>query len=60
MKKVLKIAGLILGGGILGIVLVLGYLGFIPGLSSLFGSDKARDLGVDYTEQNYQEARAKT
>ena len=31
------------------IVLGLGYLGFIPGVSSIFGADKPRDLGVTYT-----------
>ena len=31
-------------------VLVLGYLGFIPQISSYFGSDKPRDLGVTFTE----------
>ncbi len=28
------------------LVLVLGYLGFVPGVSKIFGSDKPRDLGV--------------
>jgi len=47
MKKVLKIVALVLLGLVVGVVLVLGYLGFVPGLSSLFGSDKPRDLGVE-------------
>lgn len=34
---------------ILGGALVLGYLGFMPGLSSLFGSDRPRNLGVTYS-----------
>ena len=41
------------------VVLVAGYFGFVPGVSSLFGSDKAVDLGVDYTQSDYQSARAK-
>ena len=41
------------------VVLVAGYFGFVPGVSSLFGSDKAADLGVDYTQSDYQSARAK-
>jgi hypothetical protein len=40
-------------------VLVAGYFGFVPGVSSLFGSDKAVDLGVDSTQSDYQSARAK-
>lgn len=28
---------------------ILGYLGFLPGVSALFGSNKPRDLGVKYT-----------
>lgn len=46
MKKVLKIVLLVILGLVAGVVLVLGYLGFVPGLSSVFGSDKPRDLGV--------------
>jgi len=30
--------------------LVLGYLGLVPGLSSIMGATKAKDLGVRYTE----------
>jgi hypothetical protein len=47
MKKALKIIALVLLGLVVGVVLVLGYLGFVPGLSTLFGSDKPRDLGVE-------------
>lgn len=45
---------------ILGGVLYIGYLGFIPGLSSLFGSDKPRDLGVKFTTEDYQKTIEKT
>lgn len=34
---------------ILAPVLILGYLGFVPGLSNLFGSNQPTDLGVTYT-----------
>lgn len=36
------------------IILLLagGYLGFIPGVSSVFGSDKPRDLGVSFTPED--------
>lgn len=40
-------------------VLVLGYLGFIPGLSHIFGSDKARDLGVRTTSESLGSASKK-
>ncbi|PKH44539.1 hypothetical protein CVH13_01850, partial [Dehalococcoides mccartyi] len=35
-------------------VLVMGYLGIMPGVSSLMGSDKPRDLGITATSQDYQ------
>ncbi len=41
-------------------VIVLGYLGFIPGLSSLMGATKARDLGVRYSEADYVSYQTKT
>lgn len=45
---------------ILAPILVLGYFGFIPGVSNLFGSNKPRDLKIRYTEENRLAARAKT
>ncbi len=43
--------------GILAVVIVLvlvaGYFGFVPGISSIFGSDKPRDLGVTATSSDY-------
>lgn len=41
---------------------VLGYFGFVPVLSSLFGSDKPKDLGVKYSKAQYADyvAKAKT
>jgi hypothetical protein len=41
-------------------IIVLGYLGFIPGLSSLMGATKARDLGVRYSEADYISYQTKT
>ena len=35
------------------VLLVLGYMGFVPGLSSLFGADKPRDLGVVYGAEDF-------
>jgi hypothetical protein len=40
-------------------VLVLGYLGFMPGVSNLFGSNKPKNLGATYTQADYQSARTK-
>jgi len=33
-------------------ILILGYLGFIPKLSSIMGTDKPRNLGVNYTSSD--------
>jgi hypothetical protein len=38
------------------IVLALGYLGFVPVVSGVFGSDKPRDLGVKPTQAEVQSA----
>ena len=57
--KFLKGFGIAVGAVIVIAVLVLGYLGFMPGLSNLFGSNKPRDLGVTYTSNDFQAARAK-
>jgi len=56
MKKVLIVLGVIA----LIIVLFLGYIGFIPGISNLFGSNKPRDLGIKYTEADRASARGKS
>ncbi len=37
---------------ILAFVLVLGWFGFVPGLSTILGATKPRDLGVRYTEKD--------
>jgi len=45
---------------VIAVVLLLGYFGFIPGLSNLFGSNKPKDLGIKYTEVDHQAAREKS
>lgn len=55
MKKLLIILLVI----ILIIVGYVGYLGFIPGVSSIFGSDRPRDLGIKFTPEIYKMADAK-
>lgn len=42
------------------VALIGGYLGVIPGLSKLFGSDKPKDLGVTFSQTDYQNMEAKT
>lgn len=41
-------------------ILILAFLGFIPGLSDLFGATKPKDLGISYTQQDYSQAHKKT
>jgi hypothetical protein len=58
--KLLKLLLLLIAFLIIGIILLLGYFGFIPILSSVFGSDKPRDLGIKYTQQQYSDYVTKT
>jgi hypothetical protein len=39
--------------------LVLGYMGFVPGLSDIMGSNRPRDLGVKYTATDLKSMMAK-
>lgn len=41
-------------------VLILGSLGFIPGLSPLLGADKPKDLGVRFTQADLTSVRTKS
>jgi len=59
MKRFLKWLSITLGVLIIIIVLVGGYFGLVPGVSSIFGSDKPEDLGVTYTEADRLSGRAK-
>lgn len=56
MKTLLIIVGVL----VLAVVLVGGYLGFVPGVSAIFGSNRPRDLGVRYTQADLQSLRGKT
>ncbi len=53
MKKILIFLLVLLLLTILIIVSVGGYYGFVPGVSAIFGSDKPKDLGVSYTESEF-------
>lgn len=55
IKFFLGIFFLIIIVGVLG----LGYLGLIPGLSGLFGSDKPRNLGVHFSAKDFNSAQTK-
>lgn len=41
-------------------ILVAGWLGFVPGLSYILGANKPRDLGVRYTEADFQSYQQKS
>lgn len=41
-------------------VLILGYLGIIPGLSDLMGANKPRDLGIKYSQSDLSSIHAKS
>lgn len=53
MKKILIFLFVLLLFIILIPVTVGGYYGFVPGVSTLFGSNKPKDLGVSYTESEF-------
>jgi len=55
VKSILLFLLVVLIGG----VLYAGWLGFIPGLSSLLGANKARDLGVSYSQVDIDSFLAK-
>lgn len=44
---------------IAGVVFIAGYLGFVPGLSNLMGTNKPRDLGVSYSSADLVKAQEK-
>jgi len=60
MFKFFKILGLIILILIVGGILYLGYLGFVPGVSTIFGSDKPRDLGITWTKDDYNQTLTQT
>ena len=41
------------------VILALGYFGFMPGVSTMFGGDKPRDLGVRFTQADLESYHAK-
>ena len=57
--KFLKGLAITIGALVIIAVLVLGYLGFVPGVSNIFGSNKPKDMGVTYTTADYASAHAR-
>jgi len=45
---------------IIAVILTAGYLGFVPGLSTIMGADKPKDLGITYTQDDFQAMTAKS
>ena len=58
--KAIKIILIIVGRIVILGILVLGYLGFMPFVSKLFGSDKPVDLGVKYTQEDLNSMNSKS
>lgn len=42
------------------IILILGYFGFVPFVSDIMGTNKPKNLGVTFTEKDFESARGKT
>ncbi len=66
VKKSHTVRNILIGLGIGAILflvvplLIAGYFGLVPGLSSLMGANKPKDLGITYTPADYQAFLAKT
>ncbi|MDO8266101.1 MAG: hypothetical protein Q7T41_04135 [Candidatus Saccharibacteria bacterium] len=58
--RVLKTLSIVFGGLFLVLILIAGWLGFVPGLSNIMGSRTPKDLGVRWTEADYESYKAKT
>lgn len=52
MKQVLILLVSLFIVGVVVIILALGYTGFMPGVSTLMGTNKPRDLGVNYAQSD--------
>ncbi|MBU1110400.1 hypothetical protein KKB83_02195 [Patescibacteria group bacterium] len=60
MKLLVKILLIGIAVILLTVVLILGYYGFMPGVSSLFGSNKPRDLSITYSTSDLSSAKDKS
>jgi hypothetical protein len=58
--KILKTFSILFGALLLIIILIAGWLGFVPGLSNLMGARTPKDLGVRWTQADFNSYKAKT
>jgi len=58
--RVLQAFAIVFGALFLLVVLIAGWLGFVPGLSNLMGARTPKDLGVRWTEADFESYKAKT
>jgi hypothetical protein len=56
MKKGLKIFLIVVAVIVLLVLIAFARLGYLPGVAKVFGWDKPRDLGVSYTEEDFDSA----
>lgn len=59
MKLILKLFLTVFLFSIAVIIFGLGYMGYIPAIANLLGTNKPKDLGIRYTEKDNQSAIAK-
>ena len=59
MQRILKIVLAVFLIVALTLILVAGYYGFVPGISTVMRTNKPRNLGITYTEQDRLNGRAK-
>ena len=60
MKLIGKLFLLVFLFSIAAIIFGLGYMGYIPAIAKLLGTNKPKDLGIRYTEKDRIEAHAKS
>ena len=60
MNLIGKLFGLVFLLIVAGIILILGYIGYIPQVANFLGTNKPRDLGIRFTEKDRIEAHTKS
>lgn len=60
MKLIGKLFGIVFLLIIVTVIFGLGYLGYIPAIANLLGTNKPRDLGIRFTEKDRVEGHAKS
>jgi hypothetical protein len=59
-RGLLWVLGVVLAAILVCSLLILGWMGLVPGLSALMGANEARDLGVEYTTTDLQNVHSKS